>query len=515
MSLFEQYASSILPVCALLLILGWAICIYLFIANRSKQTHISTLENHIIELNQSISTHASQASFDQQLLQRNLSDINQLNTKIQSLQQETDSLRHAQSQLKIQLSALHTKNINLENTNQSALKREQLLSDRLLALQEKYQTTHTQFTELQTILTEKENNFAEQKQQFLETKSQLTLEFEQIAHKIFTQKNQDFNQSSQQSLNHLLQPFKEQIDGFQKRINEVHDQTIKGHTALDLEIKKILDIGLQMSAEADTLSKALKGDKKLSGNWGEFQLEKTLQMAGLMKDEHYQSQAHYKTSTGKNQYPDFVIHLPDNKQMILDSKVSLVAYDQAISADTRELINLSMQSHIKAIKNHIDDLSKKDYDKLPEINSPSFVLMFMPIEPAYIEAMKFDSSLFSYGYQKNVILVSHTTLMPILRTVANLWMMQKGNQEAKMISERAADIYNNVCLISERLNKVGQNIGTLSHNFNDTIKAVSGKQGLIGKVEKFTQLSSKANKSMSEIKPINLDIDKVELAIDE
>ena len=174
--------------------------------------------------------------------------------------------------------------------------------------------------------------------------------------------------------------------------------------------------------------------------------------------------------------------------MILDSKVSLVAYEQAVSATTPEILKINMELHIKAIKNHINDLSKKDYDKLPGINSPSFVLMFMPIEPAYIEAMKYDTMLFSYEYQKNVILVSHTTLMPILRTVANLWMMEKGNLEARQISERAADIFNNVCLISDRLNKVGQNISTLSYNFNDTVKAISGKQGLIGKVEKFKQL---------------------------
>ena len=295
----------------------------------------------------------------------------------------------------------------------------------------------------------------------------------------------------------------------------MHDQTQKGHTALDSEIKKILDIGLQMSDEANNLSKALKGDKKLAGNWGEFQLEKTLEMAGLIKGDHYQAQAHYKTEDGKNQYPDFVINLPDNKEMILDSKVSLVAYEQAIGAQTKEALKVHMDSHVRAIKNHINDLSKKDYDKLPGINSPSFVLMFLPIEPAYIEAMKYDTTLFSYGYQKNVILVSHTTLMPILRTVTNLWMMEKGNQEARLISERAADIFNSVCLISDRLNRVGQNISTLSHNFNDTVKAISGKQGLIGKVDKFKQLSTKANKSVSEIKSVDLDISQIEPITDE
>ena len=463
---------------------------------------------------QSLTQSESQVLFQQQLLSNNEVQFREfkIESKVESKKStiQIDALQQNRSKLSAQLAALNAKTLHIEQSKLENLEREQALNRRLETLTHQFQTTQNELTELQTKLKEKETNFAEQKLQFRDTKSQLSLEFEQIANKIFTQKSQDFNQNSQQSLNHLLQPFKEQIDGFQKRINEVHDQTQKGHSALDSEIKKILNIGLQMSDEANNLTKALKGDKKLAGNWGEFQLEKTLEMAGLIKNEHYQAQAHYKTQSGKTQYPDFVINLPDNKEMILDSKVSLVAYDQAVSAQTPEALKTSMDSHIRAIKNHINDLSKKDYDKLPGINSPSFVLMFMPIEPAYIEAMKYDTTLFSYGYQKNVILVSHTTLMPILRTVTNLWMMEKGNQEARLISERAADIFNSVCLISDRLNKVGQNISTLSYNFNDTIKAVSGKQGLIGKVERFKQLSSKANKSVSEIKSVDLDISKIE-----
>ena len=492
-----------------------ALSLQLYLRLKQEKTKLNEIQTQLTQSEQANIQAQAQSHFDQQTLQKNHEHLNEYKSKNQTLEQQTQALKQNQSVLMAQVSSLNAKNNHLLQSKQESFEREQSLNNRLDTLNAQFQKVQNEFTELQTKLSEKESNFEEQKQQFSETKQQLALEFEQLANKIFTQKSQDFSQNSQQSLNHLLQPFKEQIEGFQKRVNEVHDQTLKGHTALDSEIKKILNIGLQMSDEANNLSKALKGDKKLAGNWGEFQLEKTLEMAGLIKDEHYQAQAFYKTQGGKTQYPDFVINLPDNKQMILDSKVSLVAYEQAMSAQTPEELTISMESHVKAIKNHIDGLSKKDYDKLPGINSPSFVLMFMPIEPAYIEAMKYDSTLFGYGYQKNVVLVSHTTLMPILRTVANLWMMEKGNQDARLISERAADIYNNVCLISERLNKVGQNIGTLSHNFNDTVKAISGKQGLFGKVDKFKQLSTKANKSFTEITSVDLDISQVEAITDE
>jgi DNA recombination protein RmuC len=272
-----------------------------------------------------------------------------------------------------------------------------------------------------------------------------------------------------------------------------------------------------MNSQANNLTVALKGDKKTAGNWGEAQLERTLELAGLQAGEHYESQAAYRDEEGKRKHPDFVITLPDSKSLVIDSKVSLVDYDRAIAAETDEERTEALNAHAQAVRNHIDDLSSKDYANLPGIGSPDFVLMFMPIEPAYIEAMKHNKDLFNYGYQKGVVMVSHTTLMPILRTVANLWMIEQSNQEAKEISSKAGDIYNQVCLVADRLHKLGNTLKAANNHYNDTVTGLIGKQGLHGKVDRFQQLSTKANKEMAALEPIHEEIesDRLEAVIDD
>lgn len=364
-----------------------------------------------------------------------------------------------------------------------------------------------ELTELKTSLTEKQRHFEQQKKDIEEQKQQLKVEFSELANQILEEKGKSFSQSNKNELDAMLKPFKEQIEGFQKRVNEVHTESVKGQAGLSAELKKVLDVGVQMSDEANNLATALKGEKKTAGNWGEVQLERTLQLAGLVKGDHYDTQDKFLDSEGNRRLPDFVIKLPDNKHIIIDSKVSLVAYDKAIAADTDGETHLALDEHVGAVKNHIDDLSKKDYSNLVGMRSPSFVLMFMPIEPAYIEALKHKKDLFNYGYEKNVILVSHTTLMPILKTVANLWRIEQGNNEAREISEKAGDIYNQVCVVAERLHKLGRTLSTVSNQYNDTVKGLAGKQGLAGKVERFSMLSSKVSKSMPQLEANHNDIE--------
>ena len=287
----------------------------------------------------------------------------------------------------------------------------------------------------------------------------------------------------------------------------MHSESLRGNTVLEKEIQKVLEVGLEMNSQASNLTVALKGDKKTAGNWGEAQLERTLELAGLQAGEHYESQTAFRDEEGKRKLPDFVIKLPDSKSLVIDSKVSLVDYDRAIAAETDEERTEALNAHAQAVRNHIDDLSSKDYANLPGIGSPDFVLMFMPIEPAYIEAMKHNKDLFNYGYKKGVVMVSHTTLMPILRTVANLWMIEQSNQEAKEISSRAGDIYNQVCLVAERLHKLGNTLKAASNHYNEAVTGVVGKQGLHGKVERFQQLSTRASKEMAALEPIHDEIE--------
>jgi DNA recombination protein RmuC len=364
---------------------------------------------------------------------------------------------------------------------------------------------------------QKDQEFNQQRlQQFEESKQQLKVEFENLAGKILDEKAKALGQTSQSSIESLLKPFREQIEGFQKRVNDVHTESVKGNAALESEIKKVLEIGLKMGKDADNLTSALKGDSQKRGGWGEAQLERTLEMSGLVAGTHFEKQSVFKDADGRRRQTDYLINVPGGKQMIIDSKVSLVAYDKVVAADTPEAEELALNEHANAVKRHIDDLASKDYTNLIGVRSPSFVLMFMPIEPAYIEALKYEKDLFSYGYEKNIVLVSHTTLIPILRTVANLWMMERSNKEAREISEKAGDIFNQVCEVAIRLQKLGVSLGAASNHYNETLRSLVGRQGLHGKVERFQQLSSKVSKTMPAIEPLHKDLDheKLELIIE-
>jgi DNA recombination protein RmuC len=380
-------------------------------------------------------------------------------------------------------------------------------------LQQRYQSLSNEHTELKTTLERREEHFKEQMAQLSETKQSLTKEFENLANKIFEEKGKTFTHTSQASIDNMLKPFREQIEGFQKRINEVHDASIQGNTSLNSEIKKVLDIGLQMSKEANNLTSALKGDSQQRGAWGEAQLRRTLEMSGLIEDAHYEVQSSFKDAEGKSKQTDYLIKLPDGKHIIIDSKVSLLAYDRSVSAESPEEYQLAMVEHVKAVRRHIDDLASKDYTNLVGMRSPSFVLMFMPIEPAYIEALKNNKDLFEYGYKKNIVLVSHTTLIPILRTVSNLWMIERSNAEAREISEKAGDIYNQVCIVAERLSKLGGTLNTASNHYNNTVKALVGQQGLYGKVDRFSQLSAKVSKSLPQLEPAHMDFETERLSL--
>ena len=364
---------------------------------------------------------------------------------------------------------------------------------------------------------QKDRELSEQKlKQFEQGREQLKVEFENLAGKILDEKARTFNRNSQSSIESLLKPFREQIEGFQKRVNEVHTDSVKGNASLESEIKKVLEIGLQMGKEAQNLTSALKGDSQKRGGWGEAQLERTLEMSGLIAGTHFEKQSSFKDAEGRRRQTDYLVNLPDGKQIIIDSKISLIAYDKAVSAETPELQNLALDEHANAVKRHIDDLSGKDYTNLIGIRSPSFVLMFMPIEPAYIEALKYEKDLFAYGYERNIVLVSHTTLIPILRTVANLWMMERSNKEARQISQKAGDIFNQVCEVANRLQKLGGSLGAAVNHYNDTLTAVAGRQGLHGKVERFSRLSSKVSKTMPTLEPLHRDLkhESLELIIE-
>jgi len=393
--------------------------------------------------------------------------------------------------------------------------RQDLLDQRNIVAQlnERLQSLNTDYVSLKTTLEKREEHFREQFETLQQNKEALTKEFENLANRILDEKGKAFSSHSQSSLEGLLKPFREQITAFQSRINEVHDQSLQRNSSLNAEIQKVLEIGLSMSKEASNLTSALKGDSQQRGAWGEAQLRRTLEMSGLVEDAHFEVQTSFRDIDGKQKQTDYLVKLPDDKHIIIDSKVSLNAYDRAVSAETPEEQNLLMAEHVKAVKRHIDDLSSKDYTNLIGMHSPSFVLMFMPIEPAYIDALKFQKDLFEYGYRKNIVLVSHTTLIPILRTVSNLWMIDRSNKEAREISDRAGEIYNQVSLLAERLKKLGGSLNAVSSHYNGTVTALVGQQGLYGKVQRFGQLSTKVSKSLPELEPARIDFEEARIGL--
>ena len=385
--------------------------------------------------------------------------------------------------------------LNLEVARQSELQLRDALHE---------SEKHAQSLQMELI---KERELVEQKiEQFDANRKQLKLEFENLANRILEDKTRSFDQTNKNSIEALLKPFREQVESFQKRINDVHSESIKGNAALEGEIKKVLEVGLKIGSDAQNLTDALKGDSQKRGSWGETQLEKTLQISGLIEHDHYEKQTSMQDAEGRRKQTDFLIKLPDDKHIVIDSKVSLAAYDRAVSAETDEQLERALDAHIKAVKRHIDDLASKDYTNIAGIRSPSFVLMFMPIEPAYIEALKHEKDLFSYGYERNIVLVSHTTLIPILRTVANLWSMDRSTREARELGDKAGDIYNQVRKVAERLARIGGSLGAAANHYNETVKALSGREGLRGKVERFADLSSKVTQAIPEIEPLHSDL---------
>ncbi len=400
----------------------------------------------------------------------------------------------------------HNSRLEMKTRLETTLQTEYSLRESLHAAEKK-----TQALELKL---EKERELSAQKiEQFEANRKQLKVEFENLANRILEDKARTFDKTSRTSLEALLKPFREQVEGFQKRVNDVHSESIKGNTKLESEIKKVLEVGLKIGSDAQNLTSALKGDSQRRGSWGETQLEKTLQLSGLIERDHYDKQTSMQDAEGKRKQTDFLIKLPDNKHLVIDSKVSLNAYDRVVAAENDEQVQLALNEHVKAVKRHIDDLQGKNYTSLVGIRSPSFVLMFMPLEPAYIEALKYEKDLFAYGYERGVVLVSHTTLIPILTTVANLWAMDRSTREARELGDKAGDIYNQVRKVTERLAKIGGSLGAATNHFNETVTAISGRQGLRGKVERFAEMSSKVTQAIPEIEPLHNDLQSEKLEL--
>ena len=409
---------------------------------------------------------------------------------------ELSTLREGQAEL----SAAKARTMSLQRDLEELKAERQLLRASL-------EKQTSQAVTLATEREQQEENLRAQKEFIKNSSESLNQQFENLANKVFEQKGKQFAETNQTTLGGILKPLQEQIAGFQSRVNEVHDASTKSHTSLQQAIDGVKDLGLKIGKDASNLTTALKGDSQQRGAWGEAQLQRTLEISGLIEGDHYTMQDSFSDSAGKVKRTDFLVRLPEDRQLIIDSKVTLNAYERTIAAETPEQYERAMTEHVLAVRKHIDELASKDYTRLTGMKSPSYVLMFMPMESAYIEALKHNKELFQYGFNKQVVLVSHTTLIPILRTVANLWMLERSNAEAREISDMAADIYNKVTAVAEGLRNLGGSLTTVGNHYNKAVVALAGKQGLFGKVEKFEKISAKISKALPDIEPRDFELE--------
>ena len=322
--------------------------------------------------------------------------------------------------------------------------------------------------------------------------------FENLANKILDSKSEKFTKQNKENIDGILKPLQEKIEKFEKKVDDSHKESIDRHAMLRQQIIGLKDLNEQMSKEAVNLTKALKGDSKTQGNWGELVLERVLEKSGLEKDREYFVQSSFTSEDGKRVLPDVVLHLPDNKKMIIDSKVSLIAYERFVNEEDKETQSQFLKEHIASLKKHIEQLSDKNYQDIYEIESPDFVLLFIPIEPAFAVAINQDSSLYNWAFEKNIVIVTPTTLLATLRTIDSMWNNEKQQQNAIEIATQAGRLYDQFVNLTDDLLKVGSQLNTVKGSYDSTMVKLTGKGNLITRVEKLKKLGSKASKQLNE-----------------
>lgn len=355
-------------------------------------------------------------------------------------------------------------------------------------------------------LTKKEADFEnlwqrnkEQKQEVEELQEKFTKEFENLANKILEEKTVKFTEQNKENLKNILSPLQEKIQHFEKKVEDTHKESIDYHAALRQQIVGLKEMNEQMSKETLNLTKALKGDSKMQGNWGELILERVLEKSGLEKGREYEVQQSFTTGEGNRVFPDVVINLPDGKKMIVDSKVSLTAYERYANEENDLQKSTFLKEHINSIKRHVEQLSDKNYHDLYQMESPDFVLLFIPIESAFAIALNDDNSLYNKAFERNIIIVTPTTLLATLRTIDSMWTNQKQQENALEIARQAGALYDKFEGLVTDLIKIGKKMEEAKTEYGNAMtKLVDGKGNLIGSVERLKKMGAKAKKSLPE-----------------
>ena len=369
----------------------------------------------------------------------------------------------------------------------SQIEKLSLQKDELLATNSQLQADNENLTQ----------RLKEHKQEVEELQKKFTTEFENIANKLLKQNTTDFAEANQKRLDEILKPLRENIKTFEQKVDDKYEKELKERTSLMEQIKSLSELNQQMREDAQSLTKALKGDSKTQGSWGELILEKILESSGLIKGEEYQTEDYYTNQIGGGSRLDVIIKLPDDKQIIIDSKVSITAYTNYIDTDDEAEKEIQAKAHIASVKSHIDLLAKKDYSQIPGLNTPDFVLMFMPSEPSFSFTLQNDTNIYNYAWDKKIVIVSPTTLLATLKTVASVWKQERQTKNALEIARQSGALYDKFVGFIDDLEKIQKGITTSQEAYNGAInKLKTGNGNLIGRAEKIRILGAKTSKQI-------------------
>ena len=350
-------------------------------------------------------------------------------------------------------------------------------------------------TEVAT-LTETNKNLSQRQ---AENEKMLIEKFENLANDILDKKSQKFTDQNEKNLGNILGPLKEKIEKFEAKVEKSNKESLQWNTALKTQIEGLAELNKQINIEAENLTKALKGETKTQGNWGEFILESVLEKSGLVKDREYFVQESMTSEDGKRYQPDVTVKLPEDKHVIIDAKVALVAYERFVNAEDEEERKNQLSLHVQAVRRHIKQLSEKEYQKLREQEGLDFVLLFIPVEPAFSLALQFDNEIFIDALDKNIVIVSPTTLIATLRTIASIWKNEYQSRNAIEIARQSGNLYDKFVGFTSDLLRVGRSMDSAKDTYEEAMnKLTTGKGNLVSRVENIQKLGAKASKSLDD-----------------
>lgn len=337
----------------------------------------------------------------------------------------------------------------------------------------------------------------EQKVEIGKMEERMKTEFKNLANEIMEEKSRKFTEQNREKLDEILKPFNDNLKDFRKKVEETHIEGEKGRASLFTKIKDLEELNVRISNEANALTKALKGESKTQGSWGEMILETILEKSGLVKDREFYKQSSFLSDEGRRLQPDFIVKYPGDRSIVIDAKVSLTAYEKYCDTDNEKEKESQLKAHLLSVKTHINELATKNYQDIYKINTLDFVMMFMPVEPAYFVAIQYDSNLWNYAYEKRILIISPTNLITALKMVESMWRQEYQNRNVLEIAAQGGALYDDFVLFSERLLKLGRKLDDAREHYDETMKKLStGKGNLVGRVNKLKTLGVRTRKNL-------------------